>query len=90
MGEIELIDAKTHIPQRKDTIVYEYAQDEPRDEVQQGGGNVLSTGGTGVGDDAGKDNDDEKDKIKYFGPMDKTPKKEVTVAKEEEEEQQKE
>jgi len=44
MRDTKLLDAETHKPQIIDTIVYQDDQEDPEDEVQQGGGNVLRAG----------------------------------------------
>lgn len=73
MGDTELVDVEeTWKPQIIDTVVYQDAQDDPIDEVQQGGGNVLSiTRATSarmdvivVGGEVGKDGDDDDDDLK--------------------------
>lgn len=92
MGETKMFDTKeTQGPQSTDTIIYENAQEEIRDEVQQGGGNVLGTNYTiafegEMGGD-GDDDDDDKDskKNKDSSPMDKTPTKEKHLEEDEEE-----
>lgn len=41
MGDMKLLDVETHKPQSTDTVVFQDAQEEPKDEVQQGEGMCL-------------------------------------------------
>lgn len=74
IGDIELLYAKTHKPQSTYMVVFQYAQEEVRDEVQQGGGNVLEASvADATRGEVGRDyDDDDPNNKKDSSPIDKT------------------
>lgn len=88
---MKLLDAKTQKPQSMDMILYQDAQDDPQDEVQKGGENVIGIGVTTTigGEASGDDNDDDDypKKNKDSSPINKVEEKGSIATEEEEEEE---